>query len=112
MSRVGETMPTEYSDKFDEYRQNRCEVSYYKYGPADINFKYGLVDAIESMKLCVEKYLETGNTEYLCDGANYLMYEYMYPRVKGAKFKPTDSKDSAGVVGKPIGNIKGDGYLC
>ena len=26
MSRIGTTMPTEYSDRFDELRQNRVEV--------------------------------------------------------------------------------------
>lgn len=37
--------------------------------------------------------------------ANYLMFEFMYPQVSGAYFKATDSKDSAGVAGKPIGSL-------
>lgn len=39
MSDVGGRMPKEYSDRFGKLRQNRVEVSYYKYGPAEINFK-------------------------------------------------------------------------
>lgn len=103
MSRVGETMPTEYSDRFDQLRQNRVEVSYHKYGPAETNFKYGLVKALETAQLCIEKYRNTKNTEYLCDAANYLMFEFMYPQIPGAFFKSTDSGESAGTVGEPIG---------
>ena len=38
MSRIGKELPKEYSDRFDELRQNRVEVSYYKYGTAADNF--------------------------------------------------------------------------
>ena len=103
MSRVGTSMPTEYSDRFDELRQNRVEVSYHKYGPAEVNFKYGLVKALETAQLCIKKYQDTKNTEYLCDAANYLMFEFMYPQIPGAYFKATDSGESAGVAGTPIG---------
>lgn len=96
----------EYSKRFDELRKNRVEVSFYKYGPAKINFGDRLVDAIGSCKLCMEKYEKTKNTEYLLDAANYLMFEFMYPQLDGAFFKPTDSKDSAGTVGTPINNEK------
>lgn len=105
MSDVGKRMPKEYSDQFDKLRQNRVEVSYHKYGPAEINFKEKLVDALKSAELCVDKYRKTGNTEYLCDAANYLMFEFMYPQVPNAFFTATDSKDSAGVAGKPIGPL-------
>ena len=37
------------------------------------------------------------------DAANYLMFEFMYPQLDGAYFKPTDSDGSAGTVGEPIG---------
>lgn len=38
MSQIGTELPTEYSDRFDELRQNRVEVSFYKYGTAKDNF--------------------------------------------------------------------------
>lgn len=96
-------MKKEYSDRFDTLRKNRVEVSFHKYGPAKINFGDKLVDAIKSHDLCVEKYEETGNTEYLLDAANYLMFEFMYPQKEGAYFKATDSNESAGTSGEPIG---------
>ena len=70
----------DYSERFDELRRNRVQLSRLKYGRAEKNFKTGNVNAIETMLLCVEKYRSTGNTEYLCDGANYLMFEFMFPQ--------------------------------
>lgn len=107
MSKLGKEMPKEYSDRFDELRQNRVEVSFYKYGTAKDNFGQKLVNALESHDLCIKKYLETGNTEYLCDAANYLMFEFMYPQHENAYFKATGSDDSAGVVGTPVNELKG-----
>lgn len=101
MSKLGAKMPNEYSDRFDQLRQNRVEVSFHKYGPAKDNFGMRLVDAIESHDLCMKKYKETGNTEYLCDAANYLMFEFMYPQHETAHFRATSSEESAGVVGYP-----------
>ena len=92
-------LKTEYSDRFDELRRNRVEMSFYKYGPARKNFASGNVQAIPTMMQCVEKYHETGNTEYLVDAANYLMFEFMYPQHPQAHFRATDSKESAGIVG-------------
>lgn len=96
---MSDYMKNEYSERFDELRKNRVEVSYHKYGSAKKNFSTGNVQAIPTMQLCVDKYNETGNTEYLLDAANYLMFEFMYPQHKKAHFKATDSKDSAGIVG-------------
>lgn len=89
----------EYSERFDELRKNRVEVSFFKYGPARKKFRTGNVKAIPTMEKCIEKYNSTGNTEYLVDAANYLMFEFMYPQHPKAHFKATDSKDSAGIVG-------------
>lgn len=94
-------LDTEYSNEFDKLRKNRVEVSYFKYGPARDNFGGGRVDAIGSLELCLEKFKKTGNTEYLLDVANYAMFRYMFP-MPGEYFKPTDSSESAGTVGRPI----------
>lgn len=106
-------MKDEYSDRFDQLRRNRVEVSYYKYGPSRANFATGNVQALPTMEKCIEKYNATGNTEYLLDAANYLMFEFMYPQHKKAHFKATDSKDSAGIVGISVGEMeryRSDGY--
>lgn len=73
-----------------------------EYGTAADNFGMGLVNALESHDLCIKKYLKTGNTEYLCDAANYLMFEFMYPQKNDAYFKATDSKDSGGISVKEL----------
>ena len=103
----------DYSERFDELRKNRVQLSRLKYGRAEKNFKTGNVNAVETMLLCVEKYRTTGNTEYLCDGANYLMFEFMFPQVPGAHFRATDSHESAGIVGiseKKMEELKNQDY--
>lgn len=111
MSEIGQKYPKEYSDRFDELRQNRVAVSMHKYGSAKDNFGMKLVNALESHDLCVEKYLETGNTEYLCDAANYLMFEYMYPQKEGAYFKATNSDESAGISGVSVNELNRDRHF-
>lgn len=96
-----EVLKREYSDKFDNERKHRVEVSYYKYGPARDNFGAGRVDALETAKLCIEAFEKDHNTEHLVDAANYLMFRFMYP-FPGEYFQPTDSKNSVGTVGTPI----------
>lgn len=92
----------EYSEKFDTLRKNRVETSYYKYGSAKKNFATGNVQAIPTLELCLQKYKDTGNTEYLCDAANYAMFEFMYPQHQKAHFRATDSGESAGIVGMSV----------
>lgn len=95
----------EYSSEVDKMRRNRVEVSMYKYGPAAINFGDHLVNAINSSAMCVKKYEETKNKEYLLDAMNYLMFEFMYPSMEGVYFKATDSSESAGKDGISINGI-------
>ena len=70
-------------------------VSYYKYGPIAEGYP-GRVDAIGSLQLRLERYAETGNTEFLIDAANFAMIEFMHPRHEDAHFEATDSADSPG----------------
>lgn len=98
---MNEVLKREYSAQFDKERQNRIEVSYYKYGPARDNFGSGRVDAVKTAELCIEAFKKDHNTEHLIDAANYLMFRYMYP-LPGEFFKATDSSGSVGTVGTPI----------
>ena len=91
----------EYSHQFDKERQNRVQVSYYKYGPARDNFGSGRVDALATAEHCIEAFKKDHNSEHLVDAANYLMFRYMYP-LPGDHFKATDSSGSVGTVGTPI----------
>lgn len=102
-----------YSERFDELRKHRVELSRIKYGSAAKNFRTGNVNALQTMGLCVDKYMETGNTEYLTDAANYLMFEFMYPQHPNAHFRATDSHESAGIVGiseKEMEELKNQDY--
>jgi len=94
-------MSEEYSERFDQLRKNRVEVSYYKYGAAKKNFGEGRVDAIATAELCIEAFKKDGNTEHLVDAANYLMFRFMFP-MPGESFKATDDSSSVGTVGTPI----------
>lgn len=98
-------MKNEYSEAFDEKRKGLVEQSYYKYGPARMNFATGNVDAIESLKMCLAKFEETGNLEYLCDVANYAMFRFMFPQ-QGEYFKHTDSDASAGISGMSVNEME------
>lgn len=98
---MNDILEKEYSTEFDKLRQNRVQQSYYKYGPARKNFNEGRVDAIGSLELCLDKFKKTGNTEYLCDVANYAMFRFMYP-MPGEFFKTTSDKESAGTIGTPV----------
>ena len=89
----------EYSDEVDRMRKSRVEISFYKYGPASINFGDHLVNAKNSAFMCIDKYEKTKNKEYLLDAMNYLMFEFMYPSLDGVYFKATDSSESAGKDG-------------
>lgn len=98
---MNDVLKKEYSAQFDKERQNRIEVSYYKYGSARDNFGSGRADAIKTAELCIEAFKKDHNTEHLIDAANYLMFRYMYP-LPGEFFKATDSSSSVGTVGTPI----------
>ena len=87
-------LKTEYSEQFDKIRKDMMIMSYYKYGPLKDNYgKYKCMNAIENLKIRLNKYLESGNTEYLADVANFAMLEFMNPSIKGAYYKPTDNPD-------------------
>lgn len=101
-----EILKTEWSDRFEKLRKDAMETSYYKYGPARIN--YGVnksLDVVENIKKRLQKYEETGNTEMLVDIANFAMLEFMYPSKESAHYKATDS-GFVETVGFGINEIK------
>ena len=62
-------------------------MSYYKYGPLKDNYnKYKCMDALGNIEKRIQKYKETGNTEFLADVANFAMIEFMYPSVEGSNY--------------------------
>jgi hypothetical protein len=95
--------PTEYKSEFLQGMLDRMAVSFHKYGPVAEGYP-DRVDALQSLRLRIEKYVETKNTEFLIDAANFCMIEFMHPRLPGAQFTPTDSDASPGRI-TASGNI-------
>ena len=48
------------------------------------------MDAIGNIRKRLDKYEETGNTEFLADIANFAMIEFMCPSIPGAHYEKTD----------------------
>lgn len=86
--------PSETSEEFHQAMVDRMEVSFHKYGPvANAN---GKVDELASLKRRIQKYEDTGNTEWLVDAANFCMIIYMHLGHKS--FRATSSEESPGLV--------------
>jgi len=97
-----EALKTEWSDQFIEYMKNRMLVSYAKYGPVQQAFP-AKINALQSSRERVQKYLETGNQEWLVDAANFLLIEFLCPSLPNAHFRAADSDESIGRVHKATG---------
>ena len=100
-------LKTEYSKRFDDIRKKAMVMSFYKYGPMKDNYSnFKCMDALGNIEKRLEKYKETGNTEFLADVANFAMIEFMYPSIEGARYTPTDT-GACEVVGFGINQIRG-----
>ena len=86
---------SEFSQQFVQGMYDRMCVSFFKYGTAANGFPQK-VDAIATLRLCLDAYAMDGNTEHLMDAGNYAMIEFMRPRHPKAHFAATDSKGSVG----------------
>ncbi len=81
--------------QFHQGMLDRMSMSYFKYGGLD-DESMAKTDLITSAQDRVIKYLETGNTEWLMDAANYIMMEFMYPKIEGSHFRVTEGDESPG----------------
>lgn len=86
---------SEYSLEFIQGMINRMIVSYYKYGLVGDAYPKQF-SAVHSLQQRLNAYLDTGNTEYLMDAANFDMIEFMHPHLENAHYTPTDSDGSPG----------------
>ena len=89
------TPTSEFSQEFVQGMADRMMTSYSKYGKVEDAYPHR-VNAIESLRKRLDKYEQTGNTEWLMDIGNFAMIEFMKPGHKDAHFKPTDSRESPG----------------
>jgi len=93
-------LSTEFSEDFVEKMKDRMLVSYYKYGSLTEN--RWTHESMRDIGVRLQKYRDTGNTEWLVDAANFCMIEYMYPTHNEAHFRGTDSDESPGVSGRTV----------
>jgi hypothetical protein len=82
------------STQFLQGMVSRMGQGYHKYGP--VKRAAAKVDFIATAEKRIAKYLETGNTEWLMDAANYMMCEFMYPHHVDAHYRPTAGGESPG----------------
>lgn len=89
------TPNTEYSKTFIQGMLDRMSTSWHKYGRVSDAYPHK-VNALESLQKRIERYQETGNTEWLMDVGNFAMIEFMHPSHPEAHYRPTDSNESPG----------------
>lgn len=70
-------------------------TSFGKYGHIKDSVEKGM-DPLAEVRARINKYRDTGNTEWLIDAANYCMIEFMHPSHDNAHFRATDSSESDG----------------
>jgi hypothetical protein len=95
LTRVDSCPASEFDPTFAQGMVDRMAMSYAKYGAVADAYP-SRVDAIASLRLRLDKYETSGNTELLMDVANFAMIEFMRPRHPEARFDPTDSNKSPG----------------
>ena len=85
---------TEWNQKFIQGMADRMMTSHFKYGA--IKESSERINWVADLKKRIERYEETGNTEWLMDAANYCMIEFTHPQHPNAHFMATGSEESPG----------------
>ena len=78
---------TEWNIHFEKLMKNRLVMGALRYGKIDNQKK------VEAIVKKANKYMKTGNLEYLVDLANYCMLEFGDPSHSKAHFESTDDED-------------------
>ena len=100
-------VPVDQIDKeFIQGMFNRMILGFHNYG--HMRRKHDRPDNVKNIRIRLDKYLKTGNTEWLMDAANYAMMEFAVPSHANAHYKATESHESPGsaVAGRIIRNKK------
>jgi hypothetical protein len=87
---------------------DRMGVSWFKYGDMRAHGDGDdPVKLIESLKVRLDKYEETGNAEWLMDVGNIAMMEFVNGQHPNHHYRPTDSDESPGRVVRGRALIEG-----
>jgi hypothetical protein len=96
---------SEFSDRYVDLMYKAMCMSYFKYGKVADAYPEK-VDAIASLEKRLQKYKETGNTEWLVDVGNFAMIEFMRPRHPKAHFAGTDQDTTGRQLVKGVQSTK------
>ena len=88
----------DFDESFVQRMRNAIETSHHKYGWLSDTYPE-LAQAVKCIRERLDLYLETHNTDYLVDVANFAMIEFKYPSFKDSVYAPTDSDKSPGLAG-------------
>lgn len=94
---------SEANEQFLQGMLDRVDVGFHKYGAIEKGAPK--VNLTQCAINCMRKYASTGNTEYLIDASNYLMFEFMHPKHPEAHFKPTDDAGSTKRIAASTGSL-------
>jgi hypothetical protein len=89
---TGNMRPDQVDEKFLQGMINRLAVGFHRYGPLDPK----RANWVETIKLRLDAYKETGNIDFLIDVANFAMFEWRFPQLEGAHSDP--SAPSPGII--------------
>jgi len=94
---LDELRRAQWCDEFDELRRNRMVLGTLRYGDykAPNAPKY---DRVGSAIKRLQRYQETGNTEFLVDTANMCMIEFDRPHHPKAHFHAVDDGEHAEII--------------
>lgn len=87
-----------FSQVFINKMKNRILTSFHKYGDLTVTKQDATQhrDELKNAEYRLSLYKKTGNTEYLVDAANFLMFEFMEMH---GNFLPTDNDKNSFIVG-------------
>lgn len=75
---------------------NRMAVGFHNYG--HMRRYENKSNSLKNVKIRLEKYEQSHNTEFLIDAANFTMMEFVKPGFEDAFFKSTTKEESPGVI--------------
>jgi hypothetical protein len=103
---IEDILKQEFNSDFVKKMEQHCTLGYFKRGPMRVNAGEHLTDMMKNLRMNLDKYDETGNTEYLVSVALYSMFEFTIPQHPKAHYKATDSDESAGYSGMSFRDIE------
>jgi hypothetical protein len=95
------TPEDQFSLDFVQKMANRMVQGFHKYGPIELGV--GGIDRMKSLRQRLERYEETGNTEWLVDAANMAMIQFILDGPE--KFTATRTEESPGLAKSTGGQL-------